>query len=130
MQHFHGQVREIQEQNAEQQLVQFNTQFTVYADREDITIYDILTVVNLAKDNNAKNDESENKIEVHIITNSTAPRNVNNAEQDAKAEDLEKLIIYDRNYINEEHRELPKYKCKIENNSNGRVQKITFTRMG
>lgn len=43
---------EVNEQNTQKQLVQFNTQFTVYQDRNDLTIYDIITATNLAKESN------------------------------------------------------------------------------
>ena len=35
---------EVNEQNTQKQLVQFNTQFTVYQDRNDLTIYDIINL--------------------------------------------------------------------------------------
>ena len=38
--------------NEENQLNEFNTQFTSYEGREDITIYDVITVKNLADENN------------------------------------------------------------------------------
>ena len=37
----------------ESQLLQYNAQYTIYAGRTDITIYDIISVANLAKQNNA-----------------------------------------------------------------------------
>ena len=39
-------------QMEERQLTQYNAQFTVYSGRTDITIYDIISVANLAKENN------------------------------------------------------------------------------
>ena len=41
----HGQIEQ-------DRINQFNAQFTSYEGKQDITIYDIITVVNLAKDNN------------------------------------------------------------------------------
>ncbi len=131
MHHFHGQARDIQKQNEEQKLTQFNTQFTVYEGREDITIYDILTVINLAKDNNAKNSESENKIIVNIDTRVPNPSSITNCEEDTKKTLIENLIVTDRESIRmdgEEFKGLPTYTCKIGTNSTGRVNNIKFTR--
>lgn len=36
-----------------QQLTQYNAQYTVYSGRNDITIYEIISLANLAKENNA-----------------------------------------------------------------------------
>ena len=35
-----------------QQLTQYNAQYTVYSGRKDITIYEIISIANLAKENN------------------------------------------------------------------------------
>ena len=131
MQHFHGQARDIQKQNEEQQLTQFNTQFTVYEGREGITIYDILTVINLAKDNNAKNNEDENKITVNIDTGVANPSSISQCEEDTKKTSIENLIVADRESIRmegEEFKGLPTYTCKIGTNAKGRVNNIKFTR--
>lgn len=39
------------------QLTQFNAQFNVYAERQDVTIYQIISLVNLAQENNAEHQE-------------------------------------------------------------------------
>ena len=122
MHHFHGQARDIQKQKEEQQLTQFNTQFT---------IYDILTVINLAKDNNAKNSESKNKITVNIDTGVANPSSISQCEEDTKKTSIENLIVADRESIKmvgEEFKGLPTYTCKIGTNPEGRVNNIKFTR--
>ncbi len=43
---------EAHRRNAENQINQFNAQFTIYDGRNDVTIHDIVTVVNLARSNN------------------------------------------------------------------------------
>lgn len=55
----------------ERQLTQYNAQYTVYSGREDVTIYDIISLANLAKDNNDyykdySNYESEYKVVVKL----------------------------------------------------------------
>ena len=54
---FSGTSREIQDTISSNQLQQFNTQFTIYADREDLTIYDVISVANLAAQNNLEYSE-------------------------------------------------------------------------
>ncbi len=50
---FSGSANEIGKQMEEGQLQQFNNQFTSYVDKKDtLTIYDVVTVANLARDNN------------------------------------------------------------------------------
>ena len=45
---------EINKENTERQLTQFNTQFTTYLGRNNITVYELISVVNLAKENNSE----------------------------------------------------------------------------
>lgn len=128
MQPFHGQAREIEKQNAEQQIIQFNTQFTIYQDREDLTIYDVLTVVNLAIENNLKNEgNNENQITVNI----TGKAIIANCERNR--EKVEELVGTDRDSIREDAEGihgLPTYKCIIsEYNNEGRVKKINFEKL-
>lgn len=49
---FGSQSARIHEEQEVQRLEQFNSQFTSYQTKEDITIYDIVTVANLASENN------------------------------------------------------------------------------
>ena len=54
---FSGTSREIQDTISSNQLQQFNNQFTIYADRDDLTIYDVISVANLAAQNNLEYSE-------------------------------------------------------------------------
>ena len=49
---FGATTREINSKMEEKQLSEYNAQYTVYVGRKDVTIYDIITIVNLAKENN------------------------------------------------------------------------------
>lgn len=49
---FGSQSAKIHDEQETQRLEQFNSQFTSYQTKEDITIYDIVTVANLASENN------------------------------------------------------------------------------
>ncbi len=51
---FGGKAERIHDQITSNQLTQFNAQFNVYETRKDVTIYQIISLVNLAKENNDK----------------------------------------------------------------------------
>lgn len=76
---FGQQAEQIHGEITANQLTQFNAQFNVYEGRNDITIHQIVTLVNLAKENNknynVKSSNEENYIDITIgnisvITNS------------------------------------------------------------
>ena len=48
--------KELQEESARTQIDIFNAQFTSIANKENITIYDVVTLANLAKENKEKNN--------------------------------------------------------------------------
>lgn len=69
---------QINEQNAEKQLTQFNSQFTSYEGKEGLTIYDVITVASLAKENNTYYEDSdEYKIIIKIKDTSIQDYNEN-----------------------------------------------------
>ena len=112
---------EINAQNAEKQINQFNSKFTSYADKE-LTIYDVITVVNYAKENNEYYEGLEEyKITVVLGTND------NLTNRDEKY--LNDLISYDKKLITESSPKLPGYECKSGNieYQNGRVKLLRFT---
>lgn len=65
---------EIRNQIESNQLTQFNAQFNVYEGRKDITIYQIISLVNLAKENNEKHKddgvfETDYRIQIFLGNN-------------------------------------------------------------
>ena len=54
--------KEIGRRTEEQQVQNFNATYTSYLDRKDLTIYDIRTVVNSAKENNTKYTDVDGNI--------------------------------------------------------------------
>ena len=67
---------EIHKENEQRQLSQFNTQFTVYEGRDNITVYELISVINLAKENNRQYrgtnlyDDENNGYEVLVYVDS------------------------------------------------------------
>lgn len=58
-------VYEKQEQQAKQEKIQFNTKFEKYVEK-DLSLQDVITIVNLAKEYNEKYEETGSKIEVLV----------------------------------------------------------------
>lgn len=105
----------IHDQNAQTQITEFNAQFTKYQGRTNITIYDVVSVANLAIDYNENNNT---KIEVYL----------NNDKLTSNSNVLKKLesLVGD---VDETNVKLTNYKVKkdgIEYDENGKVKKITF----
>ena len=130
---------ELHKQKETDQLNQFNSQFTSYAGKEDITIYDVITVSNLATENNkyyelerldslpTTNEVANNYIGVLLDNErldygkSTANETINKKYNSKINDELKE--------INGTQKYLKKYTCKVDISSNtGRVYKVTFTK--
>lgn len=109
------------------QLNKFNSQFTSYDGKEGLTIYDIITVANLATENNKyynysnRNDTNQNDSYVSVI--------LGNLHIEGKNEEYyNKLITEDTSKINNVSDSLANYTCKVDiNQITSRVYKITFS---
>ena len=105
---------EVNERNETQKVIKFNNQFTKYINRDNLTIYDIITVVGYGK---------ENDVTVKLGTQNLTTAN---------KEKIDKLVKDDLNEINEGNVELPKYKCTESNvkynGEKGRVSEISFAK--
>lgn len=126
---------EINKQNEEQQLIQFNTKFTSYQGREDLTIYDVVTVAGYAKENNMYySDDGENEDE-GFVNNYKITVKLKGAIGTGNGIDknnLQDVTEYNK-LIQDEQLDvttLPKYKCEeIKYHDNGRVSEVTFTKL-
>lgn len=111
---------QINAQNSQKQITEFNSKFTSYEEYKDkdgnwkITIYDIITLAGYAKENNQYyEDTSEEQIKVKI-DNIEIQDNTNDRNQ-------ELINKYTSDGI------LKKFKCsKVEYNTRGKVNSITF----
>ncbi len=86
---FGSKASKIYDRIQENQLTQYNAQYTVYSGREDITIYDIITVANKAKQNNEDYKEYtdfENiyKVRIIFIASSDSDRDLQDAADNKK----------------------------------------------
>lgn len=111
----------IHDQNAQTQITEFNAQFTKYQGRTNITIYDIVSVANLAIDYNENNNT---KIEVYLNNDKLT----SNSNVLKKLESQVQSLVGD---VDETNVKLTNYKVKkdgIEYDENGKVKKITFSK--
>ena len=142
---------QMHQQKEQDQLNQFNSQFTSYEGKEDITIYDIVTVANLATENNKyyefdtktslprNNKVSENYIWVVVSSREYSTGKIltfgkekdsafiNKEYNDVINGDLRQI---GSNYstFGEDAYYLYKYKCETDISSiTGRVYKVIFT---
>ena len=119
---FGAKSQEIHSRIDETQLNRYNAQYNIYADRTDITIYDIISLANLAKENEKNNSTYSNydtDYKVTVILTDGGDVNLSNTN--------EVLKTYSEVDINGNLKY--SFKCdKIEYHSNGRISKIKFTK--
>lgn len=124
---------DIDRQNADQKMAQFNTQYTAYLHRTDLTIYDILTIVSYAKENNQNYMDEAGQVysgeEQNIVT-ITLKRGIDtiqNAQEKDKA-DFDNIIKDDQSQLLLDatgNWTLPLYTCSsITYNDVGRVKNV------
>lgn len=103
---------QINAQNSQKQITEFNSKFTAYEGNDNITIYDIITLAGYAKENNEYyKDVEDEKIEVKIGNKNCT--NLKNQE----------LI----NQYPSTNGILKKFMCSsIEYNERGKVKSIAF----
>ena len=109
---------EITRQVEEQKIVQFNSRFTSYLNKE-LTIYDIITILGYVQENNTYYADSlSDQITVFIELN-----NITNNNETSKKE----LITNDQLRINSSGGELPKYELRDENiRYNANTNKVNY----
>lgn len=128
---FGAESRRIQKQVDSNQLVQYNAQYTIYEGREDITIYEIISVANLAKENNEyykDYTDFENSYKVTVVLTGAGANSTNNFQDLTKQE--KQALLEEYNVIESDGNLIHTFSCRdtvnIEYHSNGRISKITF----
>lgn len=127
---------EAHKQNEENQIEQFNVQFTAYQGRTDITIHDIVTVANLAKSTNQSFGLTEKTENNYYITVSARTTSGNKSKMETfSSKELDNLVKSDLNNLvdrddgnGNSYKGLPTYSCNVTINSNTRrVSAVNFT---
>ena len=143
---FGGTAGQIQANIDENQLAQFNSQFTSYEGRTDVTIHDVIDMASLASQNNisyefpkrdpAQNTGIDNYITVILDTRAIEYGYIENGNQDAQKTNISNMQVDYNNKIKNEldlitatSPELPTYNVKIEiSGTTQRVYKVTCTK--
>lgn len=128
---------EIHEQNDANRINEFNTQFTSYVGKEDITIYDVITVANLATENNIKYEYNgkratgkDSYISVYLKQSIGGKNDIakgSDTTSSIRAKEYNRIIKDDIGNISSGSEELTKYTCDVKiSNTTGLVYEITF----
>ncbi len=116
---FGGKASVIHDRITSNQLTQFNAQFNVYAGRNDVTIYQIITVSNLAYQNNINEEDDTYKVQVFL-------------EGKGKISDQQdrRNLITDYSAVDTSTGEIKDlFKCNlVKYHENGRVSEIHFSK--
>lgn len=129
---------EIHEQNDANRINEFNTQFTSYVGKEDITIYDVITVANLATENNIKYEYGKQTangknsyISVYLKQSTGKSEDIargTDTKSSDRAKEYNNIIQTDINRISLSSQELTKYDCTVDiSKTTGLVYKVTFS---
>lgn len=112
----------IGKQIEENRLAEFNSQYNKYVDKDDVTIYDIVTVANLAKENNKYYELEESTEGNYYISIKKDGVSMETKTQEGLTKDIKNEEL--------ENSGLPKYKCLVTySNTTARVKTVTFTKI-
>lgn len=125
--------QQVHEQNEEIELTQFNSQFAQFEAMENVTIYDIVTVANYARENNQRYEldaSSRDKESTYYISVYRKLSSSNNAIEHESQPELDKLIKQDiKEMRTRTTNYLPKYRCQtFTSATTGRIYKVIFSR--
>ncbi len=126
---FGAESKEIHAQIEERQLTQYNAQYTIYSGRNDITIYDIVSVANLAKENNDYYQYYGNFTDGYKVIVSLTNAGADSGELQGLTTEEKQLLIENYNDVNANGDLANRFTCSaIEyyTTTTGRVSKITF----
>ena len=125
---------EINEQVDETKLAEFNNQFDKYRDQTDNTIYDIVTLANLARENNEYYELDTPTNSNYYISIKIGSKNI----EKMKSNELKKYITDEVESITVTQSDIDEgnvkilntYSCKVTyNDITGRVKTVEFTKI-
>lgn len=131
---FGSESAEFHKQMENDRLNQFNSQFTTYEGKEGITIYDVMTAVNLARDNNSYYDLTTASNSNYYVTVNFIKPGISGSNMEKKTDDQLQEILKQENLNSEVEddgetaQRLPEYTCSTQLNPvTGRVNVVTFS---
>ena len=133
---FGGTSAQIHDSVQQNQINNFNSQFTQYEGKNDVTIYDAVSLANLATQNNQENefnkrnsvaDGKDNYISV-VLDGTCIEGGVNSNTQDLANANNNRIKQQVDNYL-KNNVNMPLYDVKVSvSNETGRVYKVVFTK--
>lgn len=118
---FGNETSKVYDRNKEQQLVEFNAEYTKYEGKDNITIYEVISVANKANENN-KYYEVENTSDDNYIQVKLNGINIENS-----IENNQYRIDSSIGEINQNNPNLKTYSCSVEYSTSGKVNKVSFS---
>lgn len=129
---FGGTSAEIGKQKQLDQINQFNAPFLVYDQRKDLTIYDVVTLANLATENNQKKQltsAEREKANVMYIAVKFEGKYLEYGSESIKLENYSKQILENINGLKIDTAELPQYTASVKlSKVTGMVYSVMITR--
>lgn len=129
---------QVHKEVATNQLAQFNSQFSKFDGKNDVTIYDILTLANLARENNEKYDltsdvetnrKNQNSFYITVMVDSKYLETKDVIDQyiNNKLNKLSSELLDSQDINGEMVKSLKTYKCKVDISPvTGRVYIVKF----
>lgn len=92
---FGVQAQKANDRHAQQEVARYNAQYNMYVGREDLTIYDVISIVNLAHQNNVHYEgysQKASKYEVRVLVGGNDWTDLSEAEKQKKIEEQSKVF--------------------------------------
>lgn len=123
---FSSSADDVKSEIANNQLNKFNSQFLAYEQREDLTVYDILTAVNLAENNNKYYQLEPGDTNYITVKVDNSVVNSTDIEKKIKPESLEKEGEMKEDNLG--RKSLKNYRCNVLlSDITGRVNAVNFS---
>ena len=123
---FSSSADDVKSEIANNQLNKFNSQFLAYEQREDLTVYDILTAVNLAENNNKYYQLEPGDTDYITVKVDNSVVNSTDIEKKIKPESLEKEGEMKEDNLG--GKSLKNYRCNVLlSDITGRVNAVNFS---
>ena len=123
--YFGNQSQDFRDTMNQKQLTQYNAQYIIYDGRNNLTIYDVVTVINVAFENNVKHMNDSNYNTEYFV--SVKVDNIEKAKPNPADDDTVKKHTNVINELIQENRD-NKYICNVGFYANGKVSDVKFTK--
>lgn len=123
--YFGSQSQDFRDTMNQKQLTKYNAQYTIYDGRSNLTIYDVVTAINVAFENNVKHMYDSNYNTEHFV--SVKVDNTEKAKPNPADNDTVKKHTDAINDLIQENRD-NKYICNVGFYENGKISNVKFTK--